>query len=284
MKQVSEIQSLIKRRKAAQKTGTIAFVPTMGAFHEGHLSLIRKAKAECDFVIVSLFVNPLQFGSSEDLAVYPRTLSEDRQQAAAAGADLLWTPGESTLFPSGFQTTIDVGEISRPWEGDARPGHFQGVATIVAKFLQVVQPDRLYLGQKDYQQVCVIRRMIADLHFETEVRVLPIIREKDGLAMSSRNCRLSSHDRAIAPVLHQALRQAEKIVRQGEGRAEKILNAVTATLASTPRIEVEYVALCDPINLEAIENLEKEGVLLIAVKLASVRLIDNVFLSGLLRE
>ncbi len=278
MKQVSKIQSVVKIRKEAKKTGRIGFVPTMGAFHEGHLSLMRKAAAECDFVVVSLFVNPLQFGQKEDLTSYPRTLSKDRKKAASVGVDLLWTPTEAALYPDGFQTTIELGEISRCWEGASRPGHFQGVATIVAKLLQIVRPDRLYLGQKDYQQVCVIRRMITDLHFETNVRALPIMREKDGLAMSSRNRRLSADERAVAPILHQALRQAEKQVRHGERNAVTILQAVTETLKSIQRMTVEYVALCDPSSLEALDRLEKEGVLLVAVQLGPVRLIDNVLL------
>ncbi len=278
MKQFSKIQPVAKITKSAKKNGTIGFVPTMGAFHDGHLSLMRKAKAECDFVIVSLFVNPLQFGPKEDLAVYPRMLSEDRLKAASVGVDLLWTPTEAELYPPGFQTTIDVGEISRRWEGASRSGHFQGVTTIVAKLLQVVQADRLYLGQKDYQQICVIRRMITDLHFETLIRMLPIIREKDGLAMSSRNQRLSSNDRALAPVLHQALVQAEQLVKQGEGNTGAILNSVNAILKSSPRIALEYATLCDPISLEPIQHLKKKGVLLVAVKLGPVRLIDNILL------
>lgn len=278
MKQVSKIQAVMSIRKATGQSGTIGFVPTMGAFHEGHLSLMRKARAECDFVIVSLFVNPLQFGEANDLTTYPRTLSEDRKRAASAGVDLLWTPTGAALYPPGFQTTIEVSEISRRWEGESRPGHFQGVATIVAKLLQIVQPDRLYLGQKDYQQVCVIRRMIADLYFETKIRVLPIIREKDGLAMSSRNQRLSPDDRAVAPVLHRALQEAEKRVQQGERDAEAILKAARGILESDSGIAIEYLALCDPASLEAIDHLEKEGILLAAVWLASVRLIDNVLL------
>jgi len=278
VKQVSKIESILKIRKTVQKTGTIGFVPTMGAFHEGHLSLMRKAKLECDFVIVSLFVNPLQFGQKEDLTAYPRTLSEDREKAATIGVDLLWTPTEAMLFPPGFQTTIKVSEISHRWEGASRPGHFEGVATIVAKFLQIVRPTRLYLGQKDYQQVSVIRQMITDLHFETKVRVLPIMREKDGLAMSSRNRRLSLTDRAIASVLHQALRQADKIVQEGEKNTAEILTAVKIILESTPRIVIEYIALCDATSLEPIAHLEKEGILLVAVRLASVRLIDNELL------
>ncbi len=278
MKRISRIKALKKDLQQARKARTIGFVPTMGAFHKGHLSLIRKAKKECDLVVVSLFVNPLQFGPKEDLAIYPRDLSSDRKKAAALGVDLLWTPSEKAFFPSSFQTTVDVGEVGRRWEATSRPGHFKGVATIVTMLLMIVQPHRLYLGQKDYQQTRVIAQMIEDLHFDTQIRISPTVREIDGLAMSSRNSRLSKSDRQIAPNLYCALRQAKALVRSGERRARPILKAVESILRSEKRIEVDYLTLCDSNRLEPIHRIEQSAVLLAAVKIGRVRLIDNVVL------
>jgi len=278
VKNLTHIQSLIKAVRRAQQRGTIGFVPTMGAFHAGHLSLMQKAKAECDAVIVSIFVNPLQFGPGEDFKIYPRTLSEDRKKAASTGVTLLWTPSEKTLFPAGFQTRIEMGEITQRWEGATRPDHFSGVATIVAKLLQIIRPDRLYLGQKDYQQCCVIRQMMADLHFKTKLRRCPIVREKDGLAMSSRNVRLSNAERDIAPLLYQALLRAKTLVRQGECRATKILRAAADLLNAAPQIEIDYLALCDVKTLVPLTQLKSRAVLLAAVKLGALRLIDNILL------
>ncbi len=266
--------------EAARFTGTVAFVPTMGVFHEGHLLLMQKAKAECDVVIVSLFVNPLQFGPQEDFNVYPRELSADRKKAAAAGVDLLWTPSEKELFPQGFQTRIEVSDLSSKWEGVSRPDHFQGVATIVAKLLNIVQPSRLYLGQKDYQQTCVIARMLADLHFKTKLRILPTVREKDGLAMSSRNKRLSAAERDSAPMLYRALQTAEQVVQAGERDSGTILRAAAAVLKTAPRMTIDYLALCDETDLNPLEQLVDQAVLLAAVKIGSLRLIDNLRLKA----
>jgi len=278
MRQVSRIKALQALLARARPKGRLGFVPTMGAFHEGHLSLMQKAKQECDFTLVSLFVNPLQFGPQEDLAVYPRSLSSDRKKAVAAGVDLLWTPSERDLFPPTFQTTITLAEIGRLWEGASRPGHFSGVATIVAKLLQVVRPDRLYLGQKDYQQTCVISQMMQDLHFDTKIRVCPTLREKDGLAMSSRNVRLSPADRIIAPFLYRALHEASTRVRAGERKVEPLIKQMRALLLSEPRIQIDYLVVCDPHRLEPIDRIEKKAILLAAVTIDSVRLIDNIFL------
>lgn len=276
MRQLSSIQSVMKFSEHARLTGTVAFVPTMGVLHQGHLSLMKKAKAECDVVIVSLFVNPLQFGPKEDFNIYPRELSEDRKKTAAAGVDLLWTPSEKELFPKGFQTRIEVNTLSQKWEGGSRPGHFHGVATILAKFLHIVQPTRLYLGQKDYQQARVIARMLADLHFRTKLRVLPTVREKDGLAMSSRNKRLSAEERGSAPMLYRALQAAEQAVRTGEHDSQAILRAATSVLKTVPRMTLDYLALCDETDLNPLEQLVDRAVLLAAVKIGSLRLIDNL--------
>ncbi|MFQ5949925.1 MAG: pantoate--beta-alanine ligase, partial [Nitrospiria bacterium] len=216
MKTISHIKTVKKILDLVRSGRKIGFVPTMGAFHEGHLSLMRKAKVSGDYLVVSLFVNPLQFGPKEDFSVYPRDILSDRREGRKIGVDLFWSPSTEELFPFPYHTFVEVEALSRRWEGTSRPGHFKGVATIVAKLLQVVRPDRLYLGRKDFQQARVIQQMICDLHFKTSVRLLPTVRESDGLAMSSRNGRLSSADRKAAPILYRALQAARKMIRQGE--------------------------------------------------------------------
>lgn len=278
MKRISKISSLKRILREARKNGRIAFVPTMGAFHAGHLSLMQQALSQCDFVVVSLFVNPLQFGPSEDFKIYPRTLSEDIKKAAAAGVDLLWTPDEKELFPPGFQTQIAVGKISCSLEGAVRPDHFSGVSTIVGKFLQIIRPDWLYLGQKDYQQCAVIRQMMHDLHFETKLRICPTLREADGLAMSSRNSRLSPAERRAAPALYRALQAAKVFLKSGEQDAKRIVQSAEHLLKSIPEIEIDYLALCDVKTLQAIPKIQDRAVFLAAVQIGSVRLIDNILL------
>ncbi|TAK07399.1 MAG: pantoate--beta-alanine ligase, partial [Candidatus Manganitrophaceae bacterium] len=189
MKTVSSIKQIQKILAPLRGKKRIGLVPTMGAFHQGHLTLMRRAQRECDYVVVSLFVNPLQFGPKEDFATYPRTLASDRKMAEEAGVDLLWTPTAEEIYPAPYRTFVEVEEITRRWEGAVRPGHFRGVATVVAKLFQVVRPDRAYFGQKDYQQTRVIHQMVKDLHLDLSIRILPTVREKDGLAMSSRNRR-----------------------------------------------------------------------------------------------
>ncbi len=277
MRTVSSINT-VKRIIKESRHGSIGFVPTMGALHEGHLSLIKRAKKECDFLVVSLFVNPLQFGPEEDLDVYPRNLALDQGKARAAGVNLFWTPFKKTLYPAGFQTTIAVSQISRLWEGLFRPEHFTGVCTIVTKLLHVVQPNRLYLGQKDYQQICVLQRMIQDLNIPVQLRVCPTVRETDGLAMSSRNLRLSAKQRNIAPLLYRALKAAKKRVTAGEQHAHRIIQTAEAHLKSNPDIRCDYLALCDPKTLEPIKKIEHRAVLLAAIHIGKVRLIDNILL------
>ena len=279
MKTVSNIKTLQSLLKEIRKEHRIAFVPTMGTFHKGHLSLMQKAKKEYDFLLVSLFINPLQFGESEDFKRYPRDIVSDQKLAEAAGVDLFWTPLSEELFRPGFQTTIEVAEISQSWEGRSRPGHFKGVATIVAKLLQIIQPDGLYLGQKDYQQTRVIRQMMEDLHFDTALQVLPTIREEDGLAMSSRNQRLSPTERKAATVLYHALRQAEICVQKGERQARLILLEAETLIKSETQAKIDYLALCDAETLKPIKTLGQRAILLAAIKVGSVRLIDNILFS-----
>ncbi|MFY9269732.1 MAG: pantoate--beta-alanine ligase [Candidatus Manganitrophaceae bacterium] len=291
MKTVSSIKSVRKILKPLRGKKRIGFVPTMGAFHEGHLSLMRHARKECDFVVVSLFVNPLQFGPREDFAAYPRDIVSDRKMTRSAGVDLLWSPSAEEIYPPFYQTHIDVEEITRRWEGAARPGHFRGVATIVAKLFQIVQPDRAYFGQKDYQQTRVIDRMVNDLNFDISIRVLPTVREKDGLAMSSRNRRLSPVERTAAPILYRALKQVEARIQKGTRDAAILLAEGESMIRSEPLARIDHLSLCDPETLEPIDDLmgmvggrsgnhrvEKTAVLLGAIKIGSVRLIDNLLI------
>jgi len=276
MKTIKRIKTVQKILEEARLDRRIAFVPTMGAFHEGHLSLMRKAKRRGNFLVVSLFVNPLQFGPREDLQIYPRDLRADQQKGKDAGADLFWTPSSEEIFPPPYQTFIEVEKLSRSWEGRSRPGHFNGVATIVAKLLHIVSPNELYLGQKDFQQVRVIQQMIRDLHFKTTVRLVPTIRERDGLAMSSRNIRLSQAERKAAPILYRALQTAKKLIHQGERKSEAVLEAAESVIRTEPRARMDYLALCDPETLEPLRHLQGHVVILAAVKIGSVRLIDNI--------
>jgi len=257
----------------------VAFVPTMGALHEGHLSLIRGAKKRSNRVVVSIFVNPLQFGPNEDYDAYPRNLSSDQKNVGDAGADLLWTPSVSDLYAPSFNTFVEVGKIGKMWEGKARPGHFPGVATVVTKLLQVVQPSFLYLGQKDYQQTRVIAQVVRDLCFDTTLRVMPTVREPNGLAMSSRNQRLSPQEWQSAAVLYKGLCQAKELVLRGEIRSEIILKKVTATIHLERSVQIDYVACCDPETLLPVDELCHKAILIVAVKIGSVRLIDNIFLN-----
>jgi pantoate--beta-alanine ligase len=234
--------------------GEIGLVPTMGAFHEGHLSLFRAARAECDVVVASLFVNPAQFAEGEDLARYPRDEERDAALAREAGVDLLFAPAVEELYPAGYQTWVDVEELSRPLEGEFRPGHFRGVATICLKLFNIVRPQRAYFGQKDAQQVAVVKRLVRDLDLELEIRVLPTVRDADGLALSSRNVQLSADDRGRALALPRAL-----ATRDPE-RARELLEA----------LEVDYVAVAD----------FEPRVLAAAIRVGGTRLIDNVPLEG----
>lgn len=278
MRVLSSIKTVQKALKPLWGKKRIGFVPTMGAFHEGHLSLMRRARRECDFVAVSLFVNPLQFGPKEDYAAYPRDLASDRKMAEGAGIDLLWTPTVEEIYPSPYRTHIDVEEITRRWEGESRPGHFRGVATVVAKLFQVIRPDRAYFGQKDYQQTGVIRQMVRDLHLDVAIRILRTSREKDGLAMSSRNRRLSPAERAAAPILYRALKRVEALVGEGTRESKTLLREAESLIRSEPRAAIDYIALCDPESLEPIDRIDDRAVLLLAARIGPVRLLDNLLI------
>lgn len=272
-------------RKAGKRIG---LVPTMGALHEGHLSLLREARERCDVVVVSLFVNPAQFGPGEDLDSYPRDVDRDAAVAEAEGVDLLYAPSVEEVYPPGFATAVEVaGGLTAVLDGDPAsrgPGHFRGVTTVVAKLFNIVQPDVAFFGQKDAQQAVVIRRMARDLDFPVEIAVMPTVREADGLAMSSRNSYLSDEDRERALAISRGLRVAEQRAASGAGSSEELVEAIRAELRDAG-IEPEYVEARDAENLTNVGNLNGRPVLLaVAAKVGKARLIDNTILNSNRRE
>jgi pantoate--beta-alanine ligase len=268
-------QSLDPVRAAGR---TVGLVPTMGALHEGHLSLVRACKAECDFTVVSIYVNPTQFGPHEDLARYPRTLQSDLEALAGCGADMAFVPSDEEVYPPGNSTWVEVGSVARPLEGECRPGHFRGVATIVLKLFGMVGPRIAYFGQKDYQQALVIRRMVADLNVPVEIRVLPTVREADGLAMSSRNRYLAPDERKRAAALFKSLCLAAELVAQGERRAAAIARKMRTLIDAARPTRIDYVALVDPETLEPVDEIGGPTLAAVAVVVGGVRLIDNSLL------
>ena len=276
MKTVASLSDLRVARLSLK--GTVGLVPTMGYLHEGHLSLIRRAKAECDHVAVSIFVNPTQFGANEDLSKYPRDLARDLSLIQPLGVDLVWTPTPEIMYPTGYQTWVEVDAMTRPLEGSVRPTHFKGVTTVVAKLFNAVQPHKAYFGQKDAQQAAVIRQMVRDLNFPLEVIVCPTTREADGLAMSSRNKYLEGEDRQAATVLFRALSAARSAYEGGERNAEALRRMMKEVLASEPRATVQYVSCADYDSLEELETIKGKTLLSMAVLLGKTRLIDNFVL------
>jgi pantoate--beta-alanine ligase len=254
------------------------FVPTMGYLHQGHLELVRRAKAENDRTAVSIYVNPAQFGPQEDLASYPRSLERDLALLRELGVDLVFTPDDSVIYPANFQTKVMVEGVSRPLEGSARPGHFDGVATVVAKLFNIVQPSRAYFGQKDAQQTIVLRRMAMDLNFAVEMVICPTVREPDGLAMSSRNSYLTLDRRAAAAVLYRALSAAQAAFAAGERRGDALRAIMRDTVAAEPLARLDYVSAANPLTLAEWDRVEGDCLLSLAVFLDRTRLIDNILL------
>jgi pantoate--beta-alanine ligase len=262
---------------------TIGLVPTMGALHDGHARLIAACRGECDFVAVSIFVNPTQFGPHEDYGKYPRTLEDDLARSGAAGAALVFAPGVGEMYPAGASSTyVEVPGLSDRLEGASRPGHFRGVATVVLKLFEIVRPDIAYFGEKDYQQLTVIRRMAADLNLPVAIRGLPIVREPDGLAMSSRNRYLDPDQRRAATVLHRALEAASAAVGGGERRADRVRQILGDTINSENVAEIDYVEVADAATLEPLDMISgsRQAVALLAVRIGPARLIDNRLLQG----
>ena len=265
--------------------GSVGVVPTMGALHGGHLSLIRAARHENDATIVTIFVNPTQFGPSEDFAAYPRTLDADLALLQSEGVDVVFTPTVNELYPPGFQTQIDVAQVSQGLEGERRPGHFQGVATVVAKLFNLTRPTRAYFGQKDAQQVVVIRRMVADLNSSVDVVVIPTVREDDGTAMSSRNRFLSDEQRSVSPVIFRALQAAADRYTAGERHPVVLRNVIRSLLSAEPLAEIDYVSIADPRTLrELSQPVDSPLLASVAVRFSKTRLLDNMLFPAVLND
>jgi pantoate--beta-alanine ligase len=273
------IETIAALRKARARFGQLGLVPTMGYLHEGHLSLVRLARAECAATAASIFVNPTQFGPHEDLSRYPRNLERDLSLLRDEGVDLVFVPSVAEMYPEGFATYVEVGGVTEMLEGAARPVHFRGVATIVCKLFTIIQPDRAYFGQKDAQQTIVVRKMVRELNLPVEIVVGPTVREPDGLAMSSRNAYLTPEQRQAAPVLYRALTTAQRHYANGERDGEALRIALRDVLASEPLAEPEYVSAADPLTLRELDTVGSNSVLLsLAVRIGSTRLIDNILI------
>ena len=266
------------RQLRRQITGSVGFVPTMGYLHEGHLSLVRQARADNSVVAVSIFVNPTQFGPAEDLRTYPRDLNRDLELLSGEKTDMVFVPSDEEMYPANFGTWIDVEGITEKLEGSHRPGHFRGVATVVAKLFNIVQPTRAYFGQKDAQQALVIKRMVADLDMDIEVIVAPTVRESDGLAMSSRNTYLNPEERQAAAVLFKALSLARELWQGGEKDAEGIRQQMTSLIREKPLAQIDYVSIADAETLEELRTIDRQALASLAVKIGKTRLIDNTLL------
>jgi len=279
MKTCSTIDDMRSASRAARSGARrLGLVPTMGALHEGHLSLIRAAKASCQVVVASLFVNPTQFGPNEDLARYPRPFDRDRTLLEKEGVDLLFAPSVEEMYPRGAVTWVTVEELSGKLDGRSRPGHFRGVTTIVAKLFHAVEPDAAFFGQKDAAQVAIIRRMVRDLNFAVEIVVCPIVREPDGLAMSSRNAYLDSQQRKQALVLQRSLMRVKRLAEAGENHAARLIAAAKEVFAGETAARLDYFEIVDANSLEPVDDLSKGALVAVAAFLGTTRLIDNILL------
>ena len=273
------IHTVAQARAARARVSRLGFVPTMGALHAGHMALVAQAKAECDAVWVSIFVNPTQFNEGTDFQRYPRTLDRDLDLLTAAGCDLVFAPDPAEIYPLGFSTRIEPGPVADPLEGAMRPGHFSGVATVVAKLLNIIAPTRAYFGQKDAQQLAVIRAMVADLNLAAEIIAAPTVREADGLALSSRNVHLTPEQRAQAPALYRALAAASHAHAAGQRSADTLRTLLQSVLAQAPLGRVDYASIAHPLALTELTDVGPEGALAsVAVRFGATRLIDNVVL------
>ena len=267
-------------RQLRREAKTVGLVPTMGALHDGHIALVKEARARCDIVVVSIFVNPEQFNEKSDLDAYPRDLTADTAMLAEYDVDHVFAPDENEIYPAGFSTYVDVEGLTDAMEGASRPGHFRGVATVVTILFNTVRPDLAFFGQKDAQQVAVIKRLTRDLGFETEIVVVPTVREESGLALSSRNERLSQEDRAKAAVIIEALREAKLAFKKGERDAADLAEIVKKRIAEEPLATLDYVAIVDRESLQPIDKIgDDETLIALAAEVADVRLIDNVILN-----
>jgi pantoate--beta-alanine ligase len=272
--------SSVARKIRREQDRTVGLVPTMGALHEGHLSLVREARRMCDVVVVSVFVNPTQFGPGEDFEHYPRDLTKDTALLTDYNVDYIFAPTVEEMYPKGFSTYVNVVGLSEQLEGASRPGHFRGVATVVTILLNTVRPDFAFFGQKDAQQALVIKRLVKDLAFDTEIVVLPIVREDTGLAISSRNLYLTPDEQSSASVIHRALAQAKNTFKAGERSAGRIMDVVRSTIESEPRARLDYVSIADAETLEPVERIDERPTLIaVAAYIGKTRLIDNTILN-----
>ncbi len=271
---IGRMQTLVKMLKKEGKT--IGFVPTMGYLHEGHVSLMRAARSHTDVVIVSIFVNPLQFGPSEDCEKYPRDFNRDEELSRQAGVDVIFCPKKEDMYPGGYSTYVDAERLTEGLCGASRPGHFRGVTTVVAKLFCIVKPDMAYFGQKDAQQAIVIKKMVEDLNMGIDVKVLPTVREKDGLAMSSRNACLSKAERQEAVVLYESLKAAEGLVRKGVRDSKEIVEAMKKVIKAAPSAKIDYISIVHTKDLKDVETISDEALVALAVFIGRTRLIDNV--------
>jgi len=270
----------VARKIRREQDKTIGLVPTMGALHEGHLSLVREARRMCDVVVVSVFVNPTQFGPGEDFEHYPRDLTKDTALLTDYNVDYIFAPPVDEIYPKGFATYVNVEGLSEQLEGASRPGHFRGVATVVTVLLNTIRPDFAFFGQKDAQQALVIRRLVRDLAFDTEIVILPIVREDSGLAISSRNLYLTSDEQGSAAVIHRALVKAKTAFKEGERSAGRLAELIRSTVESEPRARLDYVAITDAETLEKVERVEERPTLIaVAAYIGKTRLIDNLILN-----
>jgi pantoate--beta-alanine ligase len=276
LKTIAETRSACARIRAAGRT--LGLVPTMGALHQGHLSLVRAAQASCDAVAVSIFVNPTQFGPKEDFASYPRSFEQDCRTLEAAGVDLVFAPPVEEMYPVGASTFVEVAGLGERLDGASRPGHFRGVATVVAKLLNIFVPEHAFFGQKDAAQVAVLRKMVRDLQFAVHLDVCPTVREADGLALSSRNRNLNDEQRRQALVLSRALLAVEKRIQQGEHDARKLVGEALRVLAEEPAVQLDYCSIVDPGTLDEVTDVSRGALVAVAARVGGTRLIDNLLL------
>jgi len=271
---IKDLKAIVRSQKQSGKT--IGFVPTMGYLHEGHISLAKKSVSENDFTIMSIFVNPTQFGPKEDFSEYPRNMEKDTVMAENAGVDVVFSPTEKEMYPYGYNTYVNVEQITDTLCGESRPGHFKGVATVVTKLFNIVEPDKAYFGQKDAQQAVVIKRMVRDLNMSVEIITCPIIREQDGLAMSSRNTYLNEEERKAALILSKSLLDAERLVKSGEKNSSKIIKHIKDMISAEKLANVEYIKIVDQEDLRDVNEIDKKALIALAVRFGSTRLIDNI--------
>jgi pantoate--beta-alanine ligase len=276
MKLINSIQEMKSLRKNVR--GTLGFVPTMGYLHEGHISLVQQSVKDNDVTAVSIYVNPTQFGANEDFQAYPRDLDRDLKLLEKEGTDIVFFPSNNEMYPDDYCTWVDVEKITVRLEGEIRPGHFRGVATIVTKLFNIVQPDKAYFGQKDAQQALVIKKMVKDLNMNLEVIVMPTLREKDGLAMSSRNTYLNPGERKAATILYKALSKAKQLKEQGETGTSNIRNQMELLIKSEPLAKIEYISIADTQTLEELSTLSSQSLVSMAVRIGKTRLIDNLII------